>query len=248
MNDTSSASRREGTLGRIRALMAKTVENGCTEAEAAAAAAKVDELIATYEIDIDEVTMRKQEFLQATVSDAYLHPVGRASGYIARFCDCKVWLDRGGPDKKWRHLVYFGFEVDTQIAEYLTLMFKRAIDREATAFLLFNPDYDAANKAGKRELQRSFGIGMALRLGERLGELKSKRDYTAKEAGRALVVLKMPAVNEALDKLGIHFSSVGAESGPKNRRAYNAGQAAAAHVAIRQGVADRAQRQGGILV
>ncbi len=60
--------------------LSKTVENGCTEAEAASAAAKVDELIATYEIDIDEVTMRKQEFLQATVSDAYLQPVGRVSG------------------------------------------------------------------------------------------------------------------------------------------------------------------------
>ncbi len=55
--------------------------------------------------------------------------------------------------------------------------------------------------------------------------------------------MNKPSTSEALDKLGIHFSSVGAKSGPKNRQAYNAGQAAAAYAAIRQGVGNRAQRR-----
>src|SRR5258708_3978285 len=113
-------------LAQIRALLARTVSNGFTEAEAREAAKKVDSLMATYEIDMDEVTVRQQEIVQREVPSnpkAPRHAVDSSAGKIAAFCDCKVWTYTDG-------LVYFGFQVDTEIAEYLTLMFKRAIDRE----------------------------------------------------------------------------------------------------------------------
>ena len=132
--------KRESILAKIRALMAKTPENGCTEAEAKAAAAMVDTLLEKYEIDLDEVALRKQEFTQAEIMNGWLHPVGQAATGIAKFTDCKCWIS----EKK--KIVYFGFSVDCEIAEYLTLLFKRAIDREAAAFTLFNADYDAATK------------------------------------------------------------------------------------------------------
>lgn len=235
------ATRRESVLAKLRALMAKTVEAGCTEAEAAAAAAKADELLEKYEIDLNEVALQKQPFTQSEVDGAWIHPVGAAAGAIARFTDCKVWIERKSK------IVYFGFTVDTEIAEYLTLLFKRAIDRESSAYLLFNPDYDAATKAGKREMQRAFGIGMAHRLGDRLRELKSKREWTQREAGHALAVLKAPLVQKAFDDLGLRLGPGVGHGHVRNGDAYRAGGLAARHVAINPGVTARATRQGGAI-
>jgi len=232
---------RETQLGRIRALMAKTVENGCTEAEAKAAAAMVDALLAKYEIDLDEVALnaQKSDILEATVDGAE-HPVVQACSGIAKFTDCRVWT------VNHKQIVYFGFAIDTEVAEYLTHLFKRSIDREAAAFTLFNHDYNAATKAEKREMIRSFGIGMAVRLGDRLRELKSKRDWTAKEAGRDLVVLKGPLVTEAFAKLNMHFGKA-KQMNARNRAAYSTGHNAGNNVAINQGIASRAARQQGAI-
>jgi hypothetical protein len=236
---TMNSAQRESQLGRIRALMAKTIENGCTEAEAAAAAAMVDALMAKYEIDLDEVAMRKQEIIQASVNGGE-HPVVMAANAIATFTDCRVWLIGG------KLIKYLGFAIDTEIAEYLTLLFKRAIDREAAAFTLFNHEYDALSKPERREMVRSFGIGMAARLGERLRDLKSKRDFTARSAGRDLVVMKAPQVNEAFDALGLTMGRTH-RINIRNKEAAKAGHAAGDHVAINQGIADRAARQGGMV-
>lgn len=235
--------KRDGMLARIRALMAKTTDNGCTEAEAAEAARKVDELMALYEIDLDEVSMRQQDILQASVSGVFRHPVHQAAWRIARFTDCKVWFWNGAD------VVYLGFQVDTEIAEYLTILFRRAIDRESAAYTLFNPAYDAASKGSRAEMVRSFGIGMARRLSERLRDLKSKRDFTTRvSTGRDLVMMKAPAIEDAFAKLGIILGKGKPDREALNKAAFEAGQEAARHVAINQGVAGRAARQDGWLV
>ena len=94
------------------------------------------------------------------VEQGAAHPVLMTANAIAKFCDCKIWLHRDGSK-----IVYFGFQVDTEVAEYLTLLFKRAIDRESAAYLLFNPEYDAANKPQRREMPKSFCPRTAVLLG-----------------------------------------------------------------------------------
>lgn len=234
---------RESILRRIRALMAKTLDNGCTEAEAAEAARKVDELMASYEIDLDEVSMRQQEIIKVSIKIGH-HSVKFVLGSVAGFTDCRAWMENS------ETVAFFGFKVDTEIAEYLTHLFKRAIDREGATWVLFNPEWDRAGVKGQPELLRSFGIGMAGRLGERLTDLKSSRDFTNRAgSGRDLVMMKRPAVDEALAKLGIVLGK--AESNgpsPKHAAAFSAGRTAAQNVAINQGVANRAARQGGMLV
>lgn len=237
---TTDTTRRESLLARIRALMAKTTANGCTEAEAAEAARKVDELIARYEIDLDELTMRKQEIVMVRVK-AGEHDVRFSCGAIGTFTDCRVWLH----DKK--EIIYLGFQVDTEVAEYLTLLFQRAIDREHATFILFNRDFNDGSPTERRDLKQSFGLGMARRLGERLRDLKSKRDFTARSTGRDLVMMKKPVVDEAFAKLGIIFGHGGRAPTARDHKAFNAGRDAAGRVAINHGVAERASRQAGRL-
>jgi hypothetical protein len=233
--------RRESSLRQIRALMAKTTDNGCTEAEAREAARKVDELMASYEIDLDEVSMRRQEIVEIELANVGQHTIIHACTAIANFTDCRVWLKRN------TQVVYFGFQVDTEIAEYLTHLFRRAIDREAATYILFNQEWEDATSRSQSEMLRSFGMGMAGRLGERLRELKSKRDFGVRAAGNALVVMKMPFVNEAFRKLELHLKKPRGQQSARNSAAYSAGQASAARVAINQGVSDRASRQAGRL-
>jgi hypothetical protein len=233
---------RAAKLVQIRALMARTVKNGCTEAEAREAAAAVDRQLARYEIDLDEVTVKEQEIVRLDVKGAAKHDVIYAAGRIAGFTDCRTWTSAN------TDIVYFGFQVDTEIAEYLTMIFLRALDRETPNFIAFNPEY-ASFASGKvrKEFLTSFRIGMASRLGERLAELKSARDFARKSTGSDLVLIKAPLVEEAFDALGIRFghSRVGGKS-VSHTGAYTAGRTAAEGVSISQGIAGRAA-QGGRL-
>lgn len=242
MTDDTAKRRRAHTLARIRALMQKTVKNGCTEAEAKSAAAAVDRLMASYEIDLDEITVKEQAVVQVIVAKAADHPVFHASVAIAKFTDCRYWINNG------HNLLFFGFQVDTEIAEYLTHLFKRSIDRDSTPFTMFNLEYAQADKSGQRQQLTSFQIGMATRLGERLGELKSKRDFTQKSSGRDLVAIKTPLIEQAFKDLGIELGYSGRSYGGRSSHqgSFDAGRNAANKVQLNAGIAARATVGGRI--
>lgn len=227
---------RASKLAQIRALMFKTVKSGCTEQEARAAAAAVDRLLAKYEIDMDEVTVKEQPIVRLDVKVGD-HCVVSSAVRIAAFTDCKVWKDEPC-------LSYFGFQVDTEISEYLTLVFLRAIDRESSGFLMFNTDYEAAGPRARSDMLLSFGVGMATRLGERLGELKSARDFTQRGTGTDLVLIKLPLVEAAFGELGLRMGRGGRGPSIRDRAAFDSGRAAANTVALNQGIAGRAAQAG----
>ena len=80
----------------IRALAEKTVSNGCTEAEAMAAAEMVGRLLERYALSMDEIEVREARCVQAEVPLAgqRRRPIDGCVPAIACFCDCKVWLAR----------------------------------------------------------------------------------------------------------------------------------------------------------
>jgi Protein of unknown function (DUF2786) len=235
---TTDKAARAAQLARIRGLMAKTVDNGCTEAEAKAAAEAVDRLLGLYEIDMDEVTAREQEIGRGGGVKLDGHPILYAASRIAKFTDCKVWM-------AGTTVVYFGFKVDTEIADYLTMLFRRAIDREVATVTLFNMQYSDLSKYEQSSYRTDFGRGVAGRLGERLGELKSKRDFTQRTSGRDLVMIKFPLVEAAMKEAGIEIAK-GRSAGPKvrDRGAFLSGRSAADTVAINAGIAARAEKGG----
>ncbi len=236
MDDTTR--QRDAMIARIRALMAKTVANGCTEEEAKAAAAAVDRLLEVYELTLDEISLEEQEVIQLDIAVAR-HHVRFAVTEIARFTDCRCWSQQG-------NIVYLGLDLDTRIAEYLTLVFKRAIDREGTSYTMFNADYALSDRRGQNEMLHSFSVGMASRVGERLRELKSKRDFAVKSSGRDLMLIKTPMLDEALEALGIVIGRPRAGRSIRDGKAFVAGRNAAELVAINQGVGGSAHRSGRI--
>lgn len=81
---------------RIKALAEKTVSNGCTEAEAMAAAEMVGRLLERCALTMDEIEVREQRCAQVEVriGGQRRRPVDCCVTAIARFCDCKVWFSR----------------------------------------------------------------------------------------------------------------------------------------------------------
>jgi hypothetical protein len=226
-------------IARIRALMARTVANGCTEAEAEQAAATVDRLLGLYEIDLSETLVADQEIIRLDIKLDH-HPVRHAAVKIGAFCDCKVWAEGG-------FLSYLGLEIDTEIAEYLTLMFQRALDREMSQFVMFSPDVALQTETGQQQMVHSFGVGMAARLGERLSAMKSKRDFNQKTTGFDLVAAKQPLIEEAFASLGLSLlPGGGGGTSIKHQDAYNAGRKAADSVSINAGVTGSNSNAGRI--
>src|SRR5262249_35024694 len=81
---------------RIKALAEKTISNGCTEAEAMAAAEMVGRLLERYALSMDEIDIREERCVQLAVPIGGLRrrPIDGCVTSIARFCDCKVWISR----------------------------------------------------------------------------------------------------------------------------------------------------------
>src|SRR5208282_2593220 len=106
-------------LRRIRALSAKTVASGCTEAEALAAASLLARLIDKYGFtpaDLDDPLEALTEASMAASRTARGNHFFAVA--IAAFCDCKVFVRvaKFGRDKE---VVFFGHETDVLMCKYM---------------------------------------------------------------------------------------------------------------------------------
>ena len=81
---------------RIQGLRAKTIDNGCTEGEALAAAAKVAELLDRYDLSLTDVELREApcDRLEYETHRKKRIPLDDCIGAIADFCDCRVWREK----------------------------------------------------------------------------------------------------------------------------------------------------------
>ena len=230
---------------RIRALAARTVERGCSEAEAMAAAAKVGELLEVYGLSMSEVELREEACIQRVM--VFDDPRRQAMNWLfpalLRFTECRGWTV-GRAD-----YVMFGLEPDVQMAEYLMHVIANALAFEEGRFRA-GADYAARMGAGGRKppsaraqaALRSFRIGFADRVSSRLEELGSHRRATEqaqqKEAvrngssGTALVLLKERKIEEGFRALGVRLRSVTRSTAIRDRGAYGRGREAGGRVGL----------------
>lgn len=193
---------------RIKALTEKTVSNGCTEAEAMAAAEMVGRLLERYALSMAEIDIRAEGCgqVEIPIDGQRRRPIDGCVPAIARFCDCKVWLSRGEGQASY---VLFGFPPDTALASYLFAVIDRAMRSGLRAFRAEHPRL--AGLALRRASQ-SFQHGMAGRLAERLGAMHSGRETSvaAQQApGTALMLIKHRVVEDAFREAKIRLISDG---------------------------------------
>ena len=227
---------------RIRALADKTVANGCTEAEAMAAADMVGRLLERYALSMDEIEVRAARCVQAEVpiGGQRRRPIDGCVPAIARFCDCKVWLARGSrqtPGDPGSRYVFFGFETDTALATYLFTVIDRAVATECAGFKRANPRLRAVRL---RRAATSFQHGVVARVAARLDAMHGAREAAVgaqRAGGTALIVAKHRVVEEAFRETDVRLVSMGAIGPRVIAHAYREGLAAGDRVNLNRPVA-----------
>lgn len=202
----SQSDERQRVKARIKALSLKTISNGCTEAEAMAAAAMVGKLLERYALTMDEIDIREEACVTraVTLRGRQRRPVDGCIPAIARFCDCRVWLHR---DTAGARYMFFGFEADTEMSVYLFELIERAIANELSAYRL--QERHLAGQALRRA-SRAFQDGMALRLAERLDEARLARERHLaglRPTGQALMIVKQSQVDTAFAAMNLRLRS-----------------------------------------
>lgn len=212
---------------RIQALQAKTVEQGCTEEEALAAAAKVAELLDRHGLSLSELEMRQQTCEGTAIETGRKRraPIDDAMPVVARFCDCRYWIETGR-DGDLR-FVLFGLPADVTAARCLHDLIGEAIVVETAAFKA-GPLYADHPSNQKASATRSFQAGMVHEIAGKLADLKRQRSRaTLKSTGRDLVPLKADIVEQELARLGMRFTEKAVQTGRSVLKdAYHAGRAA----------------------
>ena len=135
-------------LARIQALRLKTVDRGCTEEEAVAAAGKVAALLERYGLSLGEVRLKNQsaEGFGVDTGRRRFGPIDNCLSVVGRFCDCRVWTEQD--DAGQIRYIFFGLPADTEGARYLYELIEQTFDTETRQFkrgLLY-----ASHRSGER--------------------------------------------------------------------------------------------------
>ena len=221
---------------RIRALRAKTVEQGCTEQEALAAAEKVAELLDRYGLNLSELDLRKQscEGIGVETDRKRRGPIDDCMTTIAAFFDCRVWAETSA-DATLRY-IFFGLPADVQASIYLHDLIALAFVGETAAFQA-GELYRSADSGHRRSATNSFQIGLARGINQKLQTLRQARDAaTGGSNGHALVPIKDSMIDDEMERLGLTFHRRSAARRRVLPTAYNAGKEAGERFEYRPGI------------
>jgi Protein of unknown function (DUF2786) len=210
---------RDSLVDKIRALMSKTVENGCTEQEALAALAKARALMDAHEITDSELQLTKEEsavLRREPKGSKDPHGIKRGLAVaVSKFTDCRCWRSADG-------LTFCGLPSDARFATWLLDSLTTFVRGELVNHLMT----DISAGADRRVVCNSFAAGCTSRISARLVELIAGSAAVANSNGRALVVVKSQAVSAKLAELGIHLQKGRSSRVTMDHGAYAAGKAA----------------------
>jgi len=213
---------RNSTIEKIKALMAKTVENGCTEAEMFAALDKARAMRDAYDISDEELQVAKDEAAMLHADPPDLkdpHKIKWRLTYgVAQFCSVQIYRARHETG-----LRCIGMPSDVQFAMWLL---------DNLADFVFNALFEhligcCAPKGERRIIMRTFVEACCERITDRLLELVERSKAARTSNGRELVVIKDAAIKTFMKEHGIRLASCGGYSASTtNAAAQAAGRAA----------------------
>jgi hypothetical protein len=213
--------KRQDLLAKIKALLSKTIEAGCTESEAMAALQKARAMMDVYDVSDEELQLTKEE--KATVrifEERDPHGVKRGLAYaVHKFTGTEGWTYREEPKS-----AICGLPADVEFAEWLlstlAAFVKRKYVDQALTFAAGNTNKD------RQTAMRDFIRGCTARISERLIELAEPPKQQTANA-RALIVTKQAAIDACLKAEGINLGrSRTSTFSIKDSAAYEAGKAA----------------------
>lgn len=180
---------------KVRALLARTTENGCTAAEATAAALAAQRIIVANDISDEEVNegRRREEDIVVAEGSTFTRSWGvELTSVIARSFRCRTYF-RTTKGKKRKTAVFYGYESDA-----------------AAAALLFERLYEVGCRLANervREYRREWPAEEScegLSNSFLLGFLRGIRDELERQS-RGLMVVTSREVNEGYERISGSF-------------------------------------------
>lgn len=217
---------REKLAARIRALRAKTVENGCTEGEAMSAAEKLAQLLADHNMTLDEADLRASPFTRHdhTGTGAVGLKLWKVANAIAELTNTRTWT--GGQDAPGAN-TFLGLSHEVEVAAYMLAICERAMRTEVQALMRRLAHLSMMKKTAKVV---PFVDGMADRLASRILDM-----IPPVQPGTGLIVLRNALIDQEMTRRGIEIET-GHARRPIDTAAYRAGASAADKVALNPGV------------
>lgn len=215
---------RTNLLNKIRALLSKTVEAGCTEAEAMSALSMAQAIMDAYEVtEEDLIETKKESAVSETMKDMRdpHHIRAYITKSISRFTNTKSYKSEIR-SQKWKYY-FIGLPSDVEFAMWLTETLTMFVQKELKNYIWAN-DYTSLEPPAKRRIINGFVFGCTNRISERLIELSMQAAPTIN--GTALMVIKDQLINHKMKELGLNLIAPRKRSSRINANSYEAGKAA----------------------
>lgn len=226
---------RDQVIKLIQALRARAADSASTEAEAAIAARKAQQLLEEHNITLTEADVRSEGITKAYwKSGQKTLPVASwAFVGIDKACGTKTTHSRGT-------LTIYGAPADVEVALYFYDLVSNACYRTWDTFKSTPACEQLLWRASAREVGSAFRKGVSVRLGERIGaqaDQEVDRAQAGHEAeGSALVVVKQALLRQELAKHGLKLENTGKGRRTNGSGGYSAGRSAAEDVGLHKGV------------
>src|ERR1700730_2362155 len=214
--------KREDLIEKIKALLSKTTEQGCTEEEALSALDKARALMDAHEVTEDELRLTKEEkaiFRSEPADSLDPHNVKfHLMGAVAEFHSCQAWRTR---TREGKAITFCGLPSDVHLATWLLDALATFVLGELTRHLvkILPP------KSEKRKAINGFVEGICGRISERAYALRKQSDAAATSNGRELMVIKSTAVADRMKADGIRIRNT-YSTRQCDEASYEAGRAA----------------------
>lgn len=226
-------SERERIAARIRALLAKTVENGCTEEEALNAAQKAAEMLAKYNLTVDEVQMRESGFSRKTETfdDDVGERLWKIAAAVAHMTGSRYWVSAAGVRPV--QINFFGFTHEVEVSRYVLEICATAMRQQERRLKV---QHRLLRPAVQRRHTLPFLDGMADRLHRRIWEMKPPAP-----TGTGLIVLHKQLIDDALKAEGLDFTSRKTRNSRDHEASYRDGVKAGDKVSLNKGLQQKSQ-------
>lgn len=215
---------RDAIISKLRKLSSMTTANGCSEAEAQAAAAVIARLMAEHAISQNEYSIRAEA--ASCTQDFFLDVCSELADWtlvckpIAKLFGTKAWASAKTEDLleiglpiTYHQITYFGLPADVAASLAMTTIISMAINTESTSW-----------RKTHRGKAQDFRMGMIDRFIERLAGLTPP---PVPSSGTSLIVLKDQLVTEEYAKLNMRLRANNRRFTTPNTPAYAQGRAAA---------------------
>jgi hypothetical protein len=193
---------RNSIIEKIKALLAKTTENGATEAEMMSALDKAAAMMDTHDITEAELQVAKDEAAMLHADPPDLkdpHKIKWQLGAgVAQFCGVRIFRSRHQTGLKC-----IGMPSDVQFAMWLLDSLADFVFGELYAHLIGC----LAPKSERQVIIRSFTAACCDRIVDRLVALVERSKAARTSNGRELVVIKGAAIEAFMKEQGIRLRS-----------------------------------------